>query len=44
MAKLYREHVLGEKPAEVGTFIPLGAIGGIKPAPAKEINEPVFGD
>jgi hypothetical protein len=46
MLALYKEHVLGEKPAQVeGTFVPLGSIGGIKPAaPAKEVNEPVFGD
>ena len=45
MLALYKEHVLGEEPAEKGTFVPLGAIGGIKPAaPAREVNEPVFGD
>jgi hypothetical protein len=33
MAKLYREHVLGEKPLE-GGFIPVGdLLGGIKAAP-----------
>ncbi len=31
MAKLYREVVLKEKPAESG-FVPLGALGGIQPA------------
>ena len=42
MLALYKEHVLGEKPQDKGTFIPLG---GIKPAtPAKAVNEPVFGD
>jgi uncharacterized radical SAM superfamily Fe-S cluster-containing enzyme len=45
MLALYKEHVLGEKPAQVeGTFVPLGSIGGIKPAPAKEVAEPAFGD
>ena len=45
MLALYKEHVLGEKAAKVeGTFIPLGNIGGIKPAPAEEPAEPVFGD
>jgi uncharacterized radical SAM superfamily Fe-S cluster-containing enzyme len=44
MLALYKEHVLGEKPEEKGTFVPLGAIGGIKPAPAKEVAEPAFGD
>ena len=41
MLALYKEHVLGEKLPEQGTFIPLG---GIKPAPAKEVAETVFGD
>ena len=42
MLALYKEHVLGEKPQDKGTFIPLA---GIKPAAAaKEVNEPVFGD
>ena len=31
MAKLYREVVLKEKPVE-GGFVPLGSLGGIKPA------------
>ena len=44
MLALYKEHVLGEQPAEIGTFVPLGSIGGIKPAPTKEVSEPVFGD
>jgi uncharacterized radical SAM superfamily Fe-S cluster-containing enzyme len=45
MLALYKEHVLGEKPAEVsGTFVPLGSIGGIKPVPAREVGEPAFGD
>ena len=46
MSKLYREVVLKEKPAEAG-FVPLGALGGIQPAPAKaEAKEEVgsFGD
>jgi hypothetical protein len=34
MAKLYREHVLKEKPQDTG-FVPLEGIGGVKPAPAK---------
>src|SRR3974390_1663956 len=44
MLALYKEHVLGEKAPEKGTFVPLGSIGGIKPAPAKEVEEPAFGD
>ena len=40
MAKLYREHVLGEKPQE--GFVSLDSIGSAKPAPKKE--EPVMGD
>ncbi|MDQ2900377.1 MAG: radical SAM protein, partial [Acidobacteriota bacterium] len=53
MEKLYREQILGEKPAE-GGFVPLGSIGGtlggIQPAPAlakkQEVREEVgsFGD
>ena len=50
MSKLYREVVLKEKPAEAG-FVPLGALGGIAPAPVKaeapkEAREEVgsFGD
>jgi uncharacterized radical SAM superfamily Fe-S cluster-containing enzyme len=37
MAKLYREVVLKEKPAEAG-FVPLSGIAGIKPAP-KPVEE-----
>ena len=45
MLALYKEHVLGEKPSEdKGSFVPLGNIGGVKPAPAQEPAEPVFGD
>ena len=45
MLALYKEHVLGEKaPEDKGGFVPLGSIGGIKPAPAKEVTEPAFGD
>ncbi len=45
MLALYKEHVLGEKlPEDRGGFVPLGSIGGIKPAPAKEVPEPAFGD
>jgi tetraether lipid synthase len=45
MLALYKEHVLGEKaPEDKGGFVPLGSIGGIKPAPPKQVNEPVFGD
>jgi len=45
MVALYKEHVLGEKaPEDKGSFVPLGSIGGIKPAPAKEVAEPAFGD
>jgi uncharacterized radical SAM superfamily Fe-S cluster-containing enzyme len=40
MEKLYREHVLGEKPQE--GFVSLDSIGAAKPAPKKE--EPVMGD
>ncbi|HTA43959.1 MAG TPA: radical SAM protein [Bryobacteraceae bacterium] len=45
MAKLYREVVLKEKPAEAG-FVPLETLGGIKPAAKKEEREEVgsFGD
>ena len=44
MARLYREHVLGEKPVE--GFIPLDSLGGIAPAPKvkAETQEPVAGD
>jgi 7,8-dihydro-6-hydroxymethylpterin dimethyltransferase len=45
MLALYKEHVLGEKvPEDKGGFVPLGSIGGIKPAPSKEVAEPAFGD
>jgi|HubBroStandDraft_4_1064222.scaffolds.fasta_scaffold01417_2 uncharacterized radical SAM superfamily Fe-S cluster-containing enzyme len=45
MLALYKEHVLGEKaPEDKGGFVPLGSIGGIKPAPAKVVPEPAFGD
>ena len=45
MLALYKEHVLGEKlPEDKGGFVPLGSIGGIKPAAAKEVAEPAFGD
>jgi hypothetical protein len=46
MAKLYRENILGEKPAE-GGFIALGAIAPAKPiaAPVEEKSEEtVMGD
>jgi uncharacterized radical SAM superfamily Fe-S cluster-containing enzyme len=42
MLALYKEHVLGEKPEEKGTFV---SLGDIKPAAAKnEVAEPAFGD
>ena len=45
MLALYKEHILGEKPVSQEGFIPLGSIGGIKPAPAVvEEKEAVFGD
>jgi len=45
MMALYREHVLGEKPANKDGFVPLGEIGGIKPAaPQVEEREAVYGD
>ena len=42
MAKLYREQVLGEKPAEPGLI----SIGSIAPAPkvAPKVEETVAGD
>ena len=48
MAKLYREVILKEKPAEAG-FVPVNQLGGIKPAapkpaPAKEEEVGSFGD
>jgi uncharacterized radical SAM superfamily Fe-S cluster-containing enzyme len=42
MLALYKEHVLGEKPVVNDGFIPLGSIGGIKPA--VEEREAVYGD
>ncbi len=45
MLALYKEHVLGEKPVVNDGFIPLGSIGGIKPAePAVEEREVMYGD
>ncbi len=45
MMALYKEHVLGEKPVpKDGGFVSLGEIGGIKPAPAVEVKEEVYGD
>jgi tetraether lipid synthase len=45
MLALYKEHVLGEKPVTNDGFIPLGNIGGIKPAePVVEEREAVYGD
>ncbi len=45
MLALYKEHVLGEKPVSQEGFIPLGNIGGIKPAePVTEVREEVYGD
>ncbi len=45
MLALYKEHVLGEKPVVNDGFIPLGNIGGIKPAePAVEEREMMYGD
>ncbi len=46
MAALYRQHILGEKPEEKGGFVPLNALGGIKPATPvrEEEKEEVFGD
>jgi len=42
MLALYKEHVLGEKPEEKGSFV---SLGDIKPAAAKkEVEEPAFGD
>jgi uncharacterized radical SAM superfamily Fe-S cluster-containing enzyme len=41
MMALYREHVLGEKPAPKGGFVPLGTV---KTAPKKEEAEEVLGD
>ena len=48
MAALYQEVVLKEKtPTSEGGFIPLAALktnGGIAPAAAQEVSEPVLGD
>jgi uncharacterized radical SAM superfamily Fe-S cluster-containing enzyme len=45
MLALYKEHVLGEKPVSQDGFVPLGNIGGIKPAePVVEEREAVYGD
>ncbi len=45
MLALYKEHVLGEKPVVKDGFIPLGSIGGIKPAePVVEEREVMYGD
>ncbi|MGB8770573.1 MAG: radical SAM protein [Candidatus Korobacteraceae bacterium] len=45
MMALYKEHVLGEKPPSKEGFVPLGNIGGIKPAgPVVEEREAVYGD
>ena len=41
--KLYREHVLKEKPAE-GGFVPLDMLAKPKPAPAAEKEVGTFGD
>jgi uncharacterized radical SAM superfamily Fe-S cluster-containing enzyme len=46
MMALYRQHVLGEKPAEVGSFVSLESIGSkpaAKPAEVK-LEEEVMGD
>ena len=37
MAKLYREHILGEK--QDSGFVPLAQLGGIAPAPPKKVEE-----
>ena len=46
MMALYKEHVLGEKPASKDGFVPLGNIGGIKPAEpmVEEERELMYGD
>jgi 7,8-dihydro-6-hydroxymethylpterin dimethyltransferase len=45
MLALYKEHVLGEKPVSQEGFVPLGNIGGIKPAESVvEEREAVYGD
>jgi hypothetical protein len=46
MMALYRQHVLGEKPAEAGSFVSLESIGtkpAAKPAEVK-LEEEVMGD
>lgn len=42
MAKLYREHVLGEKPQEA--FVPLNDLISPAPKAAQTKEEPVMGD
>ena len=43
MAKLYRQHVLGEQPAS-GAFVPVNVLAA-QPAPAPEpVKEEVLGD
>jgi len=47
MMALYREHVLGEKPAPKDNFVSIDSLGGIKPAapkPEAEEREAVYGD
>jgi 7,8-dihydro-6-hydroxymethylpterin dimethyltransferase len=44
MMALYKEHVLGEKPVSQDGFVPLDSLGGMKPAPAVEEKEAVYGD
>jgi hypothetical protein len=46
MMALYKEHVLGEKPASKDGFVSLGNIGGIKPAGpvVEEEKELMYGD
>jgi uncharacterized radical SAM superfamily Fe-S cluster-containing enzyme len=45
MMALYKEHVLGEKPAPKDNFVSIDSLGGIKPAkPAVEEREAVYGD
>jgi uncharacterized radical SAM superfamily Fe-S cluster-containing enzyme len=45
MMALYREHVLGEKPANKNGFVPIDSLGGIQPAaPVTEEREAVYGD
>jgi hypothetical protein len=42
MAKLYREHVLGEKPVE--GLVSIDSIAPAKPVAKAETGEPVMGD